>query len=767
MATKVTALDRINVMDNDDLFYIVYDVDGTPVSRGMIKDDVKKVLGINTITGTRVLSGRMIWVSGLTYESFDLTYEINGEQFVIANGTQVTLDAAPTTATFQRIDLIYGDDTGALGISKGTESATPTANTLDTTQIQLTLALLDTNATEPDGVSNEDVYLENTEWTTSVNGSVDADDTSNPQTGTKSIFFDNASNGAYVLLDNGSDFTVSSSDFIVFSIYLINSLNGFAIVTTNTANPSGYSLAVINNNYGFKKNITGSWQKVVVPMSDLGFNLTAVDTFKILNYLTGQSFYIDDIYIQKGNETTLPISMVASDVSLDTTNFDTNLDSTVTNVQKLADAVDELTLGTGGNLEYQTEITVNTTLDGTQKGLNKVYPVNSTTSKTITITTGDYVLNDVINIERRGQGTVEILADTGVYIRGVRDIDNRYFINDVNSLVSLICRGSEEFAIIGNLTRGYTGAVTTSSYTSLVDGGGAQDITVIGTGFSANMKDPLLTGNATYNSWTFINNNQITINATPTGAVSDNITVTYDNGDVFVDTDAITITDSLAYDTANLRHYYPLSANSNDAVISGSINGTDTSITYTSGYAIFNGTTSKVVLADDDSLSWGNGTTDADLSISFTVNADVFAGHILGKFGAGTNGEYRIAFSSSTNLKIQCRDVSVSTTITADYDISGWSTGTDYHCILTKTGTSHTGYKLYVNGSLVSISTSSVGTYTAMENTTADLILGNQGTEADYFDGKLRRIGLWNVELDSLAVTDIYAEEVTNDNDLL
>lgn len=213
----------------------------------------------------------------------------------------------------------------------------------------------------------------------------------------------------------------------------------------------------------------------------------------------------------------------------------------------------------GGALEYQTEITVNTTLDGTQKGLNKVYPVNNASDRTITITTGDYVENDVINIERRGQGSVEIIADTGVRIRGIRDTENRYFINDVNSMVALLCRGGEEFAIIGNLTRGYTGAVTTSSYGVLNEGAVGADIAVAGTGFSDNMLVSV-SANATLNSFTVNSSTSLTLNLTAVGVETDNVTVTYDNGDVFVDTDAMTIAaaTSFLYDTYPFQVGYAL-----------------------------------------------------------------------------------------------------------------------------------------------------------------------------------------------------------------
>ena len=45
---------------------------------------------------------------------------------------------------------------------------------------------------------------------------------------------------------------------------------------------------------------------------------------------------------------------IVVDVSLDTTNFTTNLDGTITDVQKLADAVDDLTLGAGVSYQYIT-----------------------------------------------------------------------------------------------------------------------------------------------------------------------------------------------------------------------------------------------------------------------------------------------------------------------------------------------------------------------------------------------------------------------------
>lgn len=49
-----------------------------------------------------------------------------------------------------------------------------------------------------------------------------------------------------------------------------------------------------------------------------------------------------------------PINDYAKNIALDVTDFDNNLDETITDVQKLADAVDELSLGGGGGSDDQT-----------------------------------------------------------------------------------------------------------------------------------------------------------------------------------------------------------------------------------------------------------------------------------------------------------------------------------------------------------------------------------------------------------------------------
>lgn len=197
----------------------------------------------------------------------------------------------------------------------------------------------------------------------------------------------------------------------------------------------------------------------------------------------------------------------------------------------------------GGDSKYTLANTYTlsaTSFDGSQKGAFNLYRFEKETAQTVLIDPADYATGEVINIERGGNGTTEIIAPANVTHQGVRDVDNRFFVNDPNSLVAAKKIANGKMMIFGNLKRGYTGPVTTSQYSDLF-ANTTMDVSVTGTGFSSNMKTPVVTGNATLNSWTYNSNNSITLNLTHSGAVNDLITVTYDNGDVYVDTNAITV----------------------------------------------------------------------------------------------------------------------------------------------------------------------------------------------------------------------------------
>ncbi len=413
------------------------------------------------------------------------------------------------------------------------------------------------------------------------------------------------------------------------------------------------------------------------------------------------------------------------------------------------------------NFIYEDDIITTTTIfDGTQKGLNNVFVFNSENNQTVQINSGDYVENDVINIERRGSGTLEIIQGSGVRIRGIRDINNRYFVNDPNSIISLLCRGNNEFTIIGNLKRGYTGQVNVTSYSSFIDNGSTQNITVLGSGFSSNMLITI-TGNSVLNSFTFVNNNEITLNISETGSEGDNITVNYDNGTYFSDVNAITIQPDLGYDTADLRHYYRLEDDSND--FSSSLNGVNTNIIFTGSEADFNGTDSYIDIPDSNSLSYGNSSVDEDMSVSFMINFDVIQGDewLINKYESGTIGEYRFSLVSVSEMRNQWRDTSVGATLTRNSDISSLNINTWYHFVITKTGVNT---KLYIDGIEVAIINADTGSYVATENNNSPVRLGSASWQvSNLLDGKMKRLGFWNKVLSQAEITSLVQRELTND----
>jgi len=762
-STKLSNLNKITDNGDKDLVYIVRD----GVSYGIEKRDFKK--GIANTSDKQILSGGMQWTgSGFTYESVNLSVIVNGEPFSPDDGTSVT--ASDSDATFDRIDLIYIDDTGTIDISEGTPSANPQANELLSYQLLLTTIYIQALSTEPIDVDIRTVYVENagqpaefdaTENTAGVR--IDLASTTDPITGTYSIRTLSAlQDSDTITLTSSTATTMANFGSLKYSIKLLNSWGNdyIQIGLYNGATLAGY----LSNNSSFldTTNIVDV-QTVTLFKSDFTISPSAVefDTIKFIARIRGSSaleYILDDIYVNEDSGASQPVIITGLDVQLDTTNFDNNLDSTITDVQKLADAVDELVVGGGSTLEYQTEITTATTvLDGTQKGEWKVYPFNSASAQTVQIDNGDYVENDIINIERDGQGSLEVLSGTNVKIYGVRDINNRYFVNDPHSLISLLCKGDDGtndiFNIIGNLTRGYTGPVNTISYSTLKEGDTGVDVTVTGTGFSSNMLVSV-SANSILNSWTYVNPNQITLNLDAVGVENDTVTVTYFNGDDFVDTDAITISAQL-YNTANLLAYYRLDSNSTESV--SAKNGTDTGITYSSG-ATFNGSSSHIDVADDNIFSFGNGTTDNDLSITFLLNIrSAGNAYLVAKRGSPPDKEYQIDIISG-DLRVVFFDLSTGGTINKSFTHS-LGTSTLRHIGITKTGST---VKMYVDGVSQTLSDASSGSYVAMENLTSIVRFGAKPFALidSLLNGKMRGVGFWDVALTDTEMAAISSDQL-------
>ena len=192
--------------------------------------------------------------------------------------------------------------------------------------------------------------------------------------------------------------------------------------------------------------------------------------------------------------------------------------------------------------DYQTLITTsgNVNFASSHEGLNKIIPF--TQADSYTIAENDLPLNKIVTVDnRKSDSDLELLPSDVelVSFRGVRNHENKFLIPP-NKMAFLLGVGSNVIRIEG-CRNGYSGAVTTSSYGVLREGDVNVAVPVHGTGFSENMKKPVLTGNAALVSWVYVDATEITLYITATGAINDTITVTHDNGDITIDANAITI----------------------------------------------------------------------------------------------------------------------------------------------------------------------------------------------------------------------------------
>jgi hypothetical protein len=202
--------------------------------------------------------------------------------------------------------------------------------------------------------------------------------------------------------------------------------------------------------------------------------------------------------------------------------------------------------------------------------------------------------------------------------------------------------------------------------------------------------------------------------------------------------------------------HYPFDANANDLI--NGINGTSTSINYGNAgkignCATFSGTSSLILLPDNDNLSFGSG--------SFSINFWLYPTQVTGswifskKNSAGVR-EYDIYYTGPTIVISLYGSVgSIGRTFTATVSYNAWN-------MITFTfpgGTAAGNIKGYLNSNLITVaSNQTVAGYTGMPNTVATVKLGRDGTAANnQLQGRLDQTRIWKGrELSASEITDIY-----------
>lgn len=284
--------------------------------------------------GNRVITGNASYSgTGFIYDVTALTYIIQGTLYASA-ATQVTLAAADPT--LNRIDVIYADDTGSVGVITGTPAATPSKPSVDNlTQVEVTFVTVSAGATAP-VIVIESVYDENTgtgggEWNATATASVLLNSTSDPYSGTthiattaafgsnKNIIFTPAApytiNGGQVSfwMKAKSNMGVTTGKVLV-GFFVGGSLVGNALTIGGT--PS--------STFGFSGGVIGSYQLVTIPLVSFGGLPASVDDFRVftLGGANTAEFDMDLVRIEEGIPTPAPAPIYLDDLEDVTLDFD-------------------------------------------------------------------------------------------------------------------------------------------------------------------------------------------------------------------------------------------------------------------------------------------------------------------------------------------------------------------------------------------------------------------------------------------------------------
>lgn len=285
---------------------IYYYINGNAYNGGSISNFVYDIVDSLADTKVTIENGTIISGIRVSYDSlltFSITsgyYRLNDSTYYYSGGS-VTLPAAD--ATNPTIDAIILDTTGVT-VLQGVPATNPASPQITGFQILLTNVTVNANATTPVGISNSSIiYDENTETTTSSTMTADFNDVAQPFHLIKDISATAGLSGSYQQFLFGS--IQSSIDYTNITLHIrlnasLSKKSDLSIQFFNgTANVS--QSIILGTNYGFNKNLTGTYQTVVIPISDFNFYSSNFNIVRLT--FTGNSFssfYMDYIVLQTG-----------------------------------------------------------------------------------------------------------------------------------------------------------------------------------------------------------------------------------------------------------------------------------------------------------------------------------------------------------------------------------------------------------------------------------------------------------------------------------
>jgi hypothetical protein len=205
--------------------------------------------------------------------------------------------------------------------------------------------------------------------------------------------------------------------------------------------------------------------------------------------------------------------------------------------------------------------------------------------------------------------------------------------------------------------------------------------------------------------------------------------------------------------------YYRMGNNLLDSL--GVNNGTPTDITYENSLggkaAIINGTTSRIVIPDNDSLSFTDGVTDKPFSVVYRIKTTDTKFMIFAKLSPSfTNIEQYCYYQSGHLFWILCSDGAYGNNISQNVLTTGVSTGSYANIVQTYNGLGYGGLKTYIDGALISDANLESGTYTKMMNTGSELWIGDyQAATTFKLTASLDELAFLNRDLTDVEVSEI------------